>query len=259
MKQNERWFMYQILRLQKLKSMVSITSSMKHAYREQETKNADPLRMEQNQFVKVTNFEDAKKRYSEALESVGKIRKNAVLCIEVVVGASPEWFVDKTIKEQNDYFQKAIKFLKAEFGDNLIAGGIHRDEETPHFWGYIIPKVDGKLNAKKLIGGSAHRLAKLQTDFNERVSKGFGLDRGVSGSGRKHVTTKEYQKLLEKSEIEIKSLKKEISDLKATLEFNRDVIEEKMKTIFGSEVFADREAKSFSAGREQVLVKTPKP
>ena len=37
--------------------------------------------------------------------------------------------------------------------ENVIATTIHRDESTPHLVAYVVPLVDGKLNAKKFLGG----------------------------------------------------------------------------------------------------------
>lgn len=244
---------YQVLRIEKLKSMSSITHSLMHAYRTQPTPNADPKKAHLNQFLKAKTFDDAHNSYKNELLTVGKIRKNAVLCIEVVVSASPEFFVGKTINEQNKYFNEAILFLKKEFGeDNFVVGGVHRDEKTPHFWGYFIPRVNGKLNSKKIIGGHAGRLAQLQTDFHKVVSSSFGLARGIPGTGRKHEELKDYMKKLEATERQVERLKsdllaknKEISNLRATLEFNRDVIEAKTRKIFGENiVFEDKTDKT---------------
>lgn len=251
---------YQILRTQKLKSLVTITNSLKHAYRTQHTPNADETRAHLNQTAKIKDFETARQSFVDELGKCGKIRKDAVLAIEFVVSASPAWFEGKTIKEQNDYFNKAILFLKDEFGaDNFICAGVHRDEKTPHLWGYFIPKVDGKLNCKKLLGGTKNRMAILQTDFHERVSKGFGLERGVSGTGRKHTTLNEYNKELERRDLEIKKLREENSNLRALIEINRDVIEEKMKRVHGESAVLREDLKSVSAGRERDLPNIRRP
>lgn len=243
--------MFQVLRTEKLKSVVSITNSLKHSYRTQPTPNADPTRAKYNQFVKHKDFDSARKAFEDELSKCGKIRKNAVLCIEVVVSASPEWFEGKTINEENEYFNKAILFLKKEFGeDNFIIGGVHRDEKTPHFFGYFIPRVDGKLNAKKLLGGHKNRMVQLQTDFHNRVSKQFGLERGISNTGRKHMDASEYAKELEKKDREIEKLQEENSNLRALIDFNRDVIESKIKKVHGESVVLP-ERKSGLAGRER--------
>ena len=39
---------FTVLRMQKLKSIIAVRRSMKHAFREQETPNADPARLSEN-------------------------------------------------------------------------------------------------------------------------------------------------------------------------------------------------------------------
>ena len=190
--------MYQILRLQKLKSVYSLRRSMAHAYRDQETPNADPARLAHNQMVGAKTAADALARYEERLGTVkGNIRKNAVYAVEYLVTASPEWFEGRSLEEQTEYFNGALKWLREQYGaENFIAGGVHRDEKTPHLYAYFIPLKDQKLNAKHYVGGHRDRLAQMQTDFHEKVSKKFGLERGQQGSKAKHTAVKQWYSMI---------------------------------------------------------------
>lgn len=171
---------------------------MAHAYRDQTTPNADPARLAHNQMVGAKTAADALARYEERLGTVkGNIRKNAVYAVEYLVTASPEWFDGRSMQEQTEYFNEALKWLKAQYGaENFIAGGVHRDEKTPHLYAYFIPLKDQKLNAKHYVGGHRDRLAQMQTDFNETVSKRFGLERGQPGSKAKHTAVKQWYSMI---------------------------------------------------------------
>lgn len=190
--------MYQILRMEKLKSVYSMRRSMAHAYRDQDTPNADPARFSQNQYAGPKTSAEAISRYNERLSTVkGRVRKNAVFALEYLVTASPEWFEGRSIDEQTEYFNDALKWLKAKHGaDNFISAGVHRDEKTPHLYAYFIPLKDRKLNAKHFVGGHREILAKMQTDFHENVSKKYGLERGMEGSQAKHTAVKKWYSMI---------------------------------------------------------------
>lgn len=184
---------YAILRLQKLKTQQSIAGSMRHAYRTQDTPNANPEMTSHNQYAMADNFDAAMSRYKDRLSSVGKIRKNAVMAIEFLVTSSPEHMAKMTKSQQNDYFKKALNWIKSQYGsENVICAGVHRDELTPHMWCHVIPIHQGKLNARHFIGGHKNRLAELQTDFHQKVAEQFGMERGIQGSKSHHTSVRHW-------------------------------------------------------------------
>ena len=109
---------------------------------------------------------------------------------QYLITASPDWTGWDESDEQK-YFGDAKKWLEDRHGkENVIATTIHRDESTPHLVAYVVPLVDGKLNAKKFLGGR-EKLSKMQTDFADNVGKSVGLVRGLEGSAE-HQTIKQY-------------------------------------------------------------------
>jgi hypothetical protein len=183
---------YAILRVQKLKSTTSVRRSFKHSYREQDTPNADPDMLDENQLFDAKNTAEAMQKFRDRLPE--KIRKNGVLCVEHLVTASPEWFEGKTKGEQNQYFEDSLEFLKVKWGkDNVICGGVHRDEKTPHMFAYVVPidEQTGNLNCRKWLGDK-DALSQLQDSFIEAVGTKNKIDRGVKGSKAKHKTIKKY-------------------------------------------------------------------
>lgn len=179
---------YAILRTAKLKTMGNIGGSLAHNYRTIETPNADPNRTPKNDHS-VATPEAVEQAIKDRLPE--KRRSDAVLCIEYLITASPEWDGWGTSKE-DEFFKLSAQWLMDKHGAENIAGvSIHRDISTPHLVAYVVP-IDqkGKLNCKDFLGGRA-KLNKMQTDFANAVAD-LGLARGKEGSKAKHTSIKEY-------------------------------------------------------------------
>ncbi|MBF8177619.1 MobV family relaxase [Herminiimonas contaminans] len=182
---------YAILRTQKLKSGHAVRRSLKHAFREQDTPNADPNRKHKNTHIGATNVAQALERFNSRLPA--KVRSNAVLAIEYLITGSPDVMNGKSPEAQDAYFDDALKWLKAKHGEeNVVYVGIHRDETTPHLYAYVVPLVEGsKLNCRAFLGG-AKALNQMQTDFALKVGLAHGLQRGIEGSKARHTSIQHY-------------------------------------------------------------------
>lgn len=182
---------YAILRTQKLKSGQAVRRSLTHAFREQETPNADPERTPENSHIGAENVQEALERFNARLPD--KVRKNAVLAIEYLITASPEDLHGKTRQQQDAYFDDALHFLRQKHGaQNVVYAGVHRDETTPHMYAYVVPIDErGKLNCRAFLGG-AKALSELQTQFAQEVGQQHGLQRGIEGSKARHTTVQRY-------------------------------------------------------------------
>ena len=179
---------FAILRTAKLKSFGEIGGSLSHNYRNRSTPNADPQLTQKNEHS-LPNAELVMSSIKDKLPE--KRRKDAVLCVEYLITASPDW-VGWHKSDEQKYFDDAKKWLENKHGkDNVIATTIHRDESTPHMIAYVVPLVEGKLNAKHFLGGR-EKLSKMQTDFADNVGKSVGLVRGLEGSKAEHQTIKQY-------------------------------------------------------------------
>lgn len=179
---------FAILRTAKLKTFGEIGGSLSHNYRNRSTPNADPQLTQKNEHS-LPHAELVMSSIKDKLPA--KRRKDAVLCVEYLITASPDWIGWNKLDEQK-YFNDAKKWLENKHGkDNVIATTIHRDESTPHMIAYVVPLVEGKLNAKHFLGGR-EKLSKMQTDFADNVGKSVGLVRGLEGSKAQHQTIKQY-------------------------------------------------------------------
>ncbi len=191
---------YGICRIQKLKAG-AVGRSAQHTSRKRETPNADP----EKQHIRIIGQPDSPN--TPDLETLVRqhigdqtIRKNAVLAVEFLLTASPEYFrPDDPSKagyysEQRleDFQQKACEWLQTRYGDRIVRAELHLDESTPHIHAYMVPLDEkGKLNCRALLGGSRYRLSELQDDFAAAMAP-LGLERGIKGSRASHTEVRKY-------------------------------------------------------------------
>ena len=189
---------YCILRAEKLSEIGNVAGSAKHTFREIPTPNADATRTHLNKTWGAQNAAAVCQAIKARLPA--KRRKDAVLCIEYLVTASPEWFKTASIADQNGYFDKAVKWIEARHGKaNVVCVNMQLDEKSPHLVAYVVPLTkDGRLSAKDFLGGRKV-LRDMQTEFWERVAKPVGLQRGIEGSKAPHTTAKQYAAALQKN------------------------------------------------------------
>ena len=190
------------MRVQKLKTNTSVRGSLKHAFRDIETPNADSEKLGENSHVGADSQESAMKAYKDLLPD--KIRKNGVRCLEYLMTASPEKMQEMNREEQDAYFTDCRKWLEKMHGkEQVFYSGVHRDETTPHMYAYVVPLSQekdqegnlikpGKLNAREFIGGSSRRMSELQDEFAEEIGEPHGLERGLKGSKAKHERVKRH-------------------------------------------------------------------
>ncbi|MDB7652457.1 MobV family relaxase, partial [Enterococcus faecalis] len=95
-----------------------------------------------------------------------KRRKDAVLAVEYVMTASPEWWKQASQEQQAAFFDQAHKWLADKYGaDRIVTASIHRDETSPHMTAFVVPLTqDGRLSAKEFIGNKA-QMTRDQTTF----------------------------------------------------------------------------------------------
>ncbi|EEB5758105.1 plasmid recombination enzyme [Escherichia fergusonii] len=185
---------YAIMRCKKLTGMGSVASALQHCYRERETPNADAERTPENHCSVSQSADEAMGKLRELLPE--KRRKDAVLAVEYVMTASPEWWNEATPRQQAEFFARSEQWLENKYGkDRVVAAVVHRDEATPHLSAFVVPLTkDGRLSAKEFIGGRA-KMRNDQTTYAESV-KMLGLERGIEGSRATHQTVQHYYESL---------------------------------------------------------------
>ena len=181
---------YAIMRCKKLTGMGSVASALQHCYRERETPNADAERTPENHCSVSQSADEAMGKLRELLPE--KRRKDAVLAVEYVMTASPEWWNEATPRQQAEFFARSEQWLENKYGkDRVVAAVVHRDEATPHLSAFVVPLTqDGRLSAKEFIGGRS-KMRDDQSTYAESVKK-LGLERGIEGSRATHQTVQHY-------------------------------------------------------------------
>jgi len=172
------------MRAKKLSTGGSVAASLKHCYRERETHNADQERTPDNQHLVAKSTDEAMGKLRALLPE--KRRKDAVVAVEYVMSASPEWFAKATPEQEQAFFQQSLQWLADKYGaDRIVTASIHRDETTPHLSAFVVPLTqDKRLSAKEFIG-SRDKMRADQTSYAACVAN-LGLERGIEGSMANH-------------------------------------------------------------------------
>lgn len=186
---------FAIMRTGKVKSVASIANLEKHCSREKMPKNADQERTVLNRsLLPDPDGLTLPDRFAKMTEGQ-KIRKNAVLGIEVMMTFTPE-AVPKDEK-LSSWVKSNQEWLAKEFGEkNVVRCWLHMDEHTPHLHAFVVPLDEkGKLNCRHYLGGS-DKLSALQDRYAEAMEP-YSLERGIKGSKARHKTVKEFYRAIE--------------------------------------------------------------
>jgi len=191
--------MFAIIRTQKHKTIAAVARSARHTFREQSTLNADDAKSSRNRFSGNRSTKDLISSLSDRLPATR--RKDAVLCIEYLITASPEAF-SRHGGHLDDlgsgYFADALAWLRSRHGqDNIISAAVHLDETTPHLVAYVVPLThDGRLSARDFLGGPKVMRA-MQDSFHSACGLPYGLLRGVQGSKACHTKVSQFYTALQ--------------------------------------------------------------
>ena len=209
---------YAILRFAKMKTQTQITNSFNHMTRSTATKSgkrknypssADPKLKNHNQILRGTP--SPINDFNKKLGVVENIQKNAVLGVEVLMTASPEWWAAASADEQQEWVTKSSRWLAKEFGSqNVVHLQMHNDERTPHLTGMIIPRIkkyqktkgrmEVKLSAASWMDGK-EKMIGLQDRYHDSVAS-LGLERGKRGSQDIHERPNEYLARVQQEQID---------------------------------------------------------
>ena len=211
---------YAIMRFAKRKRG-SINSMEAHNERKKEQYKSNPdidtTRTTENYHL----IQPEHKYYVEIMKRIEaakcRMRKDSVLMIETLVTASPEFISILTENERNEYFKRALAFIREEVGeDNIFAATVHMDERNPHMHVCFVPLTPDKRLSAKAIIGNQKKLSEWQTKFHEHMSQQWNvLERGVSAmeTHRKHIPVWKFKKAqrLDKQAEKIKHLMNDIN------------------------------------------------
>lgn len=111
-------------------------------------------------------------------------RKDAVLAIELVFSLPEGHQID-----DRAFFIDCTKWAGSRFGGeaNILSSDIHRDEKHPHCHVLVLPLLNSKLSASKMLG-NREQIAATQLNFFEDVASSYGLTKPtakLSGTAKK--------------------------------------------------------------------------
>lgn len=195
---------FAIFRIQKEHNSAGVASRAAHNLRQRSAApRADAARSAQNKTIGAKTVPDVLAALDARLAALPKPpQKNAVLVVELMLAASPEWFAAGG--KPGLFANEAMEWAYAKFGkENILTASLHRDEKTPHLQILLTPIVEkkgvAKLRASHYFDGPA-KMRDLQTEFAAHVEK-LGLRRGIERKPgepiKRHTTLKEYYKLVD--------------------------------------------------------------
>jgi hypothetical protein len=195
---------FAILRIQKEHNRAGVASRAAHNLRQRSAApRADAARSAQNKTVGAETPDAVLAALDARLAALPKPpQKNAVLVVELMLAASPDWFAAGG--KPGRFASEALEWAYAKFGkENILTASLHRDEKTPHLQILLTPIVEikgvAKLRASHYFDGPS-KMRDLQTEFAARVEK-LGLKRGIERKPgepiKRHTTLKKYYKVVE--------------------------------------------------------------
>lgn len=203
--------------------------------------------------VKSENWRETIK--GEVKEKGIGLRKDAVVLIDGLYTASPEFFDGKNKEETLKYFSDCLDFHRRHYG-KVINAVIHLDEKTPHLHVVSIPLIDrggGKwsLSAKDIMGNPKdyHR---RQDEFHRDVSSKYDLDRG-DVSDREHIDTLRLKEQTAKEELAvIKEEKTRVIQETIKLDMDKSELEAEVEALEEVKTDLQAEVEGLKVQKEEI-------
>ncbi len=188
---------YAIIKFQKLNrnKIQEIKMRCEHVNRKLLAKNVDGDRCSKNRCIigeENTDwyfaFKTRHKELSHYREpGVRKLQKNAVIGVEIITSMSHD------VAEEIDiemWCEANNTWMKKEFGEeNVIQGVLHMDEGTPHIHYFVTPVLNGRFNARDILGNRGKYIER-QTSYANAMGP-LGLVRGEKNERLDYVSIQE--------------------------------------------------------------------
>ena len=194
---------YAVVHMMKIKSG-AVGGIQSHNNREHEPKTNPDVDMSCSEdnydLISCDNYKRSiKEKLSNLVESSRAVRKDAVVVCNFIVTSDNETMNALGTDRQREFFQDSVKWFSDRYGaDRVLNATVHMDETTPHLHIGVMPITqDGRLSAKAIF--TKTEMKAIQTEFARDVGEKYGLERGVEGSERTHLSEARFkeQKALE--------------------------------------------------------------
>ena len=188
---------FAVVHMMKIKSG-AVGGIQSHNNREHEPKtnpDVDMSRSAENyDLIPCQNYQRAiKEKMSDLVESSRAVRKDAVVVCNFIVTSDNATMEALGADRQRAFFEDSVKWFSDRYGaDRVLNATVHMDETTPHLHIGIVPITqDGRLSAKSIF--TKTELKAIQTEFARDVGERYGLERGIEGSDRTHLSEIRYK------------------------------------------------------------------
>lgn len=159
-----------VLRVAKIKALGQLGAANSHNARRHDKPHIDNSNPMMGGGVRLLQGrDDPIQAFKDRIAQTGaKPRKGAVLALEFVASASPEWFQAASQKDRALWMEQTLIFLNETVGgpENVLAAHLHDDETTPHIHFVAVPLVQKQ---RRQAGRKAKTIA-AQDKQNEGLS-----------------------------------------------------------------------------------------
>lgn len=188
---------YAVVHMMKIKQG-AVKGIQSHNNREHEPKTNPDVDMsrsgENYHLVPCDNYRAAiKQKIADYVKTGRAVRKDAVVVCNFIVTSDQQTMEEMGAEKQRAYFEDAVKWFADRYGEQTILNAtVHMDETTPHLHIGVMPITeDGRLSAKAIFHKA--EMKAIQTDFARQVGERYGLERGVEGSERTHLSEMRFK------------------------------------------------------------------
>ena len=232
-----------------IKSTKKMEAAYRHNYRLYDVKNADGDLEGENEEIVSLNGKTLTEAFEERLSSLDyyndhNIRKNQVLCYEVVTSFSRECYEDVDIEK---WKADNAQWLKSQFdrepekyGSNVLSVVYHGDEMgNVHCHAFVMPVDErGHLCARSFTG-TPQKMREIQDSYGKFMEKEHGLERGERSTGISHREIRKFYGYLDSA------LSKTLPKVRATVH-GKETAEE----------YRDRVGKLYEAQNSKLLAQS---
>lgn len=199
--------------------------------------NIDPERTSENYNLRPSNVSEQIHQAMQEHERVAKraVRSDANVLVDWVV-TLPK---DCQGKDARGFFEAVTEFIEDRYGKkNVVGAYVHMDETTPHIHVPVVPAIEGKLQASKMI--NRKDLQSFHGELGKFVDKSLGyhvsieLDESQKGEKQlSHLSQTEYiaaKKEIEATQERLERLRCELA--KKELEPAQETLSESLRTLY---------------------------
>lgn len=239
---------YAVVHMMKIKagSMGGIQSHNNREHPPKSNPDIDTERTKDNYAIVPCDnyYRTFQQKVSELIESKRAVRKDAVAVCNFIVTSDNQTMAALGADRQRAFFKDAVKWFSERYGaDRVLNATVHMDEATPHLHIGVVPITpDGRLSAKAIF--TKTEMSAIQTDFARDVGAKYGLERGVEGSERTHLSETRYK---------LEQARQELADLTEELEIARMEIDNTQELAEVYQQEAEKAQEAALEARESLL------